>query len=37
MPKVAVAGGEIYYEETGTGHPLILVSGLNGVSRYWQP
>src|SRR5512142_2085604 len=37
MPKVAVAGGEIYYEETGQGHPLILVSGLNGVGRYWQP
>ena len=37
MPKVAVAGGEIYYEEAGQGHPLILVSGLNGVGRYWQP
>ncbi|MDH3288024.1 MAG: alpha/beta hydrolase [Betaproteobacteria bacterium] len=37
MPKVAVAGGEIYYEETGQGHPLIFVSGLNGVGRYWQP
>ena len=37
MPKVAVAGGEIYYEEAGRGHPLIFVSGLNGVGRYWQP
>jgi aminoacrylate hydrolase len=37
MPKVSVAGGEIYYEETGQGHPLIFVSGLNGIGRYWQP
>ena len=37
MPKLAVAGGEIYYEEAGAGHPLIFISGLNGVSRYWQP
>jgi len=37
MPKVAVGGGEIYYEEAGQGHPLIFVSGLNGVGRYWQP
>jgi aminoacrylate hydrolase len=37
MPKVPVADGEIHYEETGQGHPLIFVSGLNGVGRYWQP
>lgn len=37
MPKLAVAGGEIYYEEAGAGRPLIFISGLNGVSRYWQP
>lgn len=37
MPKVAVAGGEIYYEESGKGSPLIFVSGLNGVGRYWEP
>lgn len=37
MPKVAIADGEIQYELTGEGHPLILVSGLNGVGRYWQP
>jgi aminoacrylate hydrolase len=37
MPIVAIAGGEIYYEEVGTGEPLIFVSGLNGVARYWQP
>ena len=37
MPKVAVAGGEIHYEEAGHGHPLVFISGLNGVGRYWQP
>ena len=37
MPKVTVAGGEIYYEEAGQGHPLVFISGLNGVGRYWEP
>ncbi len=37
MPRIAIADGEIHYEVTGEGHPLILVSGLNGVARYWQP
>ncbi|MDB5811204.1 MAG: hypothetical protein JWN94_3326 [Betaproteobacteria bacterium] len=37
MPQIAIADGEIHYEVAGEGHPLILVSGLNGVARYWQP
>jgi len=37
MPKITVADGEIHYEESGSGHPLIFISGLNGVGRYWQP
>ena len=37
MPKIQVGGGEIHYEEAGAGHPLIFISGLNGVGRYWQP
>lgn len=37
MPKVAVAGGEIYYEEAGRGEPLIFVSGLGGTGSYWRP
>ena len=37
MPKVAIADGEIYYEITGAGFPVIFVSGLNGVGRYWRP
>jgi aminoacrylate hydrolase len=37
MPKVAVADGEIYYEEAGRGEPLIFVSGLGGTGSYWRP
>lgn len=37
MPKVAVAGGEIHYSESGSGDPLIFVSGLGGTGRAWQP
>lgn len=37
MPTAAIAGGEVYYEESGQGEPLLFVSGLNGVARYWQP
>src|SRR5688572_3034986 len=37
MPKVAIPGGEIYYEDSGEGEPLVFASGLNGVARYWQP
>jgi aminoacrylate hydrolase len=37
MPKVRVADGEIHYETAGRGEPLVFVSGLNGVARYWQP
>ncbi|MGZ9005926.1 MAG: alpha/beta fold hydrolase [Burkholderiales bacterium] len=37
MPKARVLGGEIYYEESGEGEPLVFVSGLGGVGRYWQP
>jgi aminoacrylate hydrolase len=37
MPKVQIADGEIHYQEQGTGKPLIFVSGLNGVGRYWEP
>ena len=37
MPQVAIADGEIHYEVTGQGDPLILVSGLSVVARHWQP
>ena len=37
MPKVAVADGQIHYEEAGQGQPLIFVSGLGGTGNYWRP
>ena len=37
MPKAVVAGGEIAYEDAGQGEPVVFVSGLNGVGRYWTP
>ncbi|HET7597689.1 MAG TPA: alpha/beta fold hydrolase [Burkholderiales bacterium] len=37
MAKIGVGDGEIEYQEAGSGHPLIFVSGLGGVGRYWGP
>ncbi len=37
MPKIAVAGGTIAYDAAGSGHPVLFISGLNGVGRYWAP
>ena len=37
MAKVAVSDGEIEYQDQGRGHPLVFVSGLGGVGRYWEP
>jgi aminoacrylate hydrolase len=37
MPKANVAGGEMYYEVKGEGDPIVFVSGLGGVGRYWEP
>ena len=37
MPKVRVREGEIHYEECGNGEPVVFVSGLSGLARYWQP
>lgn len=37
MPKVAIADGEIHYEEAGSGEPLVFVSGLGGTASYWRP
>ncbi len=30
-------GAELYYEKTGSGPPLFLVSGLGGDGRFWTP
>ena len=37
MAKANVGDAEIYYEEHGSGEPLLLVSGLGGVASYWKP
>ena len=37
MPRLAIGDGEIAYEESGSGHPLLFVSGLNGTGRSWAP
>ena len=37
MPKAKLGDAEIYYEEHGSGEPLLLVSGLGGVASYWKP
>jgi aminoacrylate hydrolase len=37
MPKANIGDAEIYYEEHGSGEPLLLVSGLGGVASYWKP
>lgn len=35
MPKVDIGDAEIYYEEHGSGPPLLLVPGLNGNGSWW--
>jgi aminoacrylate hydrolase len=37
MPSFNIADGEIAYEESGSGHPLLFVAGLNGTGRSWAP
>ena len=36
MPKANIGDAEIYYEEHGSGEPLMLVSGLGGTAAYWK-
>ena len=35
MPLLAVTDGEIYYEETGAGEPLVLAHGVGGNHAIW--
>ena len=38
MPRAKVNGAEIYYEESGSGPPIILSPGnLNGLMEYFRP
>lgn len=36
MPTVSIGDAEIYYEEAGTGEPLMLVPGLGGGAGVWH-
>jgi 3-oxoadipate enol-lactonase len=35
VPKLPVAGNELYYERRGAGEPLLLIQGLGGHSAHW--
>ena len=37
MPIVQVNGIDRYYEESGSGDPLLLINGLGGTSLGWEP
>lgn len=36
MPFAPIPGGELYFETSGSGPPLVLVSGLGGSARFWR-
>lgn len=36
MPFAPIPGGKLYYETSGSGPPLLLVSGLGGSARFWR-
>jgi 3-oxoadipate enol-lactonase len=36
MPSTTVNGIDLYYEETGSGPPLLLIAGLSGTSQGWE-
>jgi len=35
VPKLPVAGTELYFERRGSGEPLLLIQGLGGHSGHW--
>jgi len=37
MPYAKAKGAELYYEETGSGHPVIFVHEFAGDYRSWEP
>jgi len=36
VPFAPIPGGELYFETSGSGPPLVLVSGLGGSGRFWR-
>ncbi len=37
MPEVTINGARIHYQDSGTGHPLVLAHGLGGDLTMWLP
>ena len=37
MPFAPISDGQLYFETSGSGPPLLLVSGLSGSARFWSP
>jgi len=37
MPKVSIGAVEIFYDEVGSGPPLMMVPGLGGIGSIWAP
>ncbi|MBM3487052.1 MAG: alpha/beta fold hydrolase [Alphaproteobacteria bacterium] len=37
MPLAASAGARLYYEDTGTGFPIVFVHEFAGEARSWEP
>jgi 3-oxoadipate enol-lactonase len=37
MPKTRVNGIDMYYELHGDGIPVVLIQGLGGTHRFWEP
>src|SRR3989442_9488295 len=35
MPTISIGDADLYYEERGSGPPLLLVPGLSGVGSFW--
>jgi aminoacrylate hydrolase len=36
VPFAPIPDGKLYFETSGSGPPLLLVSGLNGTARFWS-
>ena len=37
MPIAKLEDCELYYEEFGSGFPVLMVAGLGGIGAYWKP
>ncbi|SNT32469.1 alpha/beta fold hydrolase [Tropicimonas sediminicola] len=38
MPHITLPDGDkLYFEEHGSGRPLVMVAGLGGIGAYWTP